>query len=496
MTKAKILLAEDDITAARHLHQSLLRMGYQITGVVHTGEDIVENVVVNPPDIILMDITLGGKIDGISAMQQVHLLVDIPVIYLTGNSDKEVFERAKQTEPYAYLIKPYEIAQLQNSIEIALFKHNLKRQLKESENRYRTIFEVSDNAMMLIDEDSTISMVNAQFENLTGFSKGSVEHVKSWTEFFEGSERVKIEERIRQSSDEAKANQQHFETILVDNAGTTKVVYTNIKKIPGSNARIVSMNDITELKLAEKEIRLLNHELNTINKGLNQEITLRERVERQLRYKATHDHLTGLPNRVLLFDRIKQSFAFEARHNTLIALMMLDLDNFKNINDTMGHLSGDILLKKVALGLQKCVRQYDTVGRLGGDEFVIIINDADTVQDIIAFAEKVQGIFQEPFDILGQSTYVTTSIGVAVYPLHGSSIETLLKKADMAMYVAKKEGRNTFRFFSDSMEVKGGNQQHDVHMRTKRRIAQMEEDTLDSIMTQDHEKIEKDQLLH
>lgn len=164
----------------------------------------------------------------------------------------------------------------------------------------------------------------------------------------------------------------------------------------------------------------------------------------------------------------------------MIALMVLDLDNFKNINDTMGHLSGDILLKKVSQGLQKCMRQYDTVGRLGGDEFVIIVNDTKSIQDIITFAEKVQAVFQEPFDILGQPTYVTTSIGVAVFPLHGSSIEALLRKADMAMYVAKKEGRNTFRFFADSMILKEIDQNV---MRSKRRIDLMRESAQDRLLS-------------
>jgi diguanylate cyclase (GGDEF)-like protein/PAS domain S-box-containing protein len=493
-TNARILIAEDDALAARHLNQSLLRMGYQVTGVVQTGEDVIKCSAENVPDLILMDITLGGTIDGICAGQKVHSQVDIPIIYITANSDNEMFERAKRTEPYAYLLKPYEIYQLQNAIEIALFKHDLKRQMTESENRYRTLFEVSDNAMMLVDENSTITMVNKQFENLTGYSKALVENRMSWTEFFEGTERSIMEERLRHANDSDTAPLHHFESLLVDNKQNTRFIYTNVKKIPGTNTHIISMNDISELKLAEKEVRLLNNELNTINRGLNQEITLRQRVEKQLRYKATHDNLTGLPNRVLLFDRMKQAFAFEARHNTLIALMILDLDNFKNINDTMGHLSGDILLKKVALGLQKCVRQYDTVGRLGGDEFVLIINDADTIQDIITFAEKVQAIFQQPFDILGQETYVTTSIGVAVYPLHGSTIETLLKKADMAMYVAKKEGRNTFRFFSDSMDVKDSIQQH--RMRTKRRITQMDGLTLNNFHIQSAETLKRGQLVH
>ncbi|MDD2849930.1 MAG: GGDEF domain-containing protein, partial [Desulfuromonadaceae bacterium] len=227
--------------------------------------------------------------------------------------------------------------------------------------------------------------------------------------------------------------------------------------------------------------------------GLNQEIALRERIEKQLRYKATHDYLTGLPNRVLLFDRLRQAIAFEERHNTLIALMVLDLDNFKNINDTMGHLSGDILLKKVSQGLQKCMRQYDTVGRLGGDEFVIIVNDTKSIQDIITFAEKVQAVFQEPFDILGQPTYVTTSIGVAVFPLHGASIEALLRKADMAMYVAKKEGRNTFRFFADSMILKEADQNI---MRSKRRIDLMRESAQNRLLSHADSDSDKKYVAH
>jgi diguanylate cyclase (GGDEF)-like protein/PAS domain S-box-containing protein len=492
-TNAKVLLAEDDAIAARHLSQSLRRMGYQITGVARTGEQVFKSIADNPPDIILMDITLGGNIDGISAAQIVHARIDIPIIYLTANSDCEVFERAKQTHPYAYLVKPYEIYQLQISIEIALFKYSMEKRLRDSENRYRTIFDASDNAMMLINEHATIIMVNEQFENLTGCSKASVEYLKRWTDFFQESERSKLEGRLRQNNCDSNVTRHPFETILVDNNGVTRVVYTNVKKIPDSNNHVVSINDISELKQAEKKILLLNKELNTINKGLNQEITMRQRVENQLRYKATHDHLTGLPNRVLLFDRLKQAFAFEERHNTLIAVMVLDLDNFKTINDTMGHLSGDILLKKVATGLQKCVRQYDTVGRLGGDEFVIIINDARTIQDIIRFAEKVQAIFQEPFDILGQKTYLTTSIGVAVYPLHGSTVETLLKKADMAMYVAKKGGRNTFRFFSGTIDESVPIRED---MRTKRRISPMEKSSQDNFISRAASTTANDQLSH
>lgn len=490
---AKILLAEDEGIAARYLKQSLTRMGYEITGTVQSGDDVMATVEENPPDLILMDIALGGKIDGITAAQKVLTRFDIPVIYVTGNTDSDVFERAKLTEPYAYLIKPYDLSQLHNTIQIALFKHDFEKRLKESESRYRTLFNISDNAMMLINADATVTMINEQFAAMIGCSKEAVENKTPWTAFFTDADRIKLEAALQQALDESASPSSHFETALIDKAGTSRTVYTHVKKFPGSDTCIVSMNDVSELKQAEAEIRTLNSKLNKTNQGLSQEIALRERIEKQLRYKATHDYLTGLPNRVLLFDRLRQAIAFEERHNTLIALMVLDLDNFKNINDTMGHLSGDILLKKVSQGLQQCMRQYDTVGRLGGDEFVIIVNDTKSIQDIITFAEKVQAVFQEPFDILGQPTYVTTSIGVAVFPLHGASIEALLRKADMAMYIAKKEGRNTFRFFADSMILKEVDQNI---MRSKRRIDQMRESAQSHLLSQIDLDSDRNQVAH
>ncbi len=457
-THSRILIAEDETISATYLIQSLVRMGYEVTSVVQTGEEVIEKAYEDKPDLILMDITLGGKIDGISAATTVRSHTDIPIIYLTANTNEEVFELAKLTDPYAYLVKPYELYQLKIAIEIALFKHLFERRLKESENRYRTIFEASDNAMMVVDMNGGIAMVNEEFEHMSGCSKESVERNKSWTEFFDADECRKVEEHLRQASSDSGNIRTHFEAEFTDTEGNRKIVYVNIKRFPGSTTHIISMSDISEFKNAEHKIRLLNTELNETNKELKHEIVLRERVEKQLRHKATHDSLTGLPNRVLLFDRLKQALAFEARHNTLLAVMIVDLDNFKTINDTMGHLSGDVLLKNVAQELQKCMRQYDTVGRLGGDEFVIIVNDVSSIQDIITFAEKVKGVFQKPFDIVGQQTYVSSSIGVAVYPLHGSDINTLLKKADMAMYAAKRDGRNTFRFFYDALDAKGSDQ--------------------------------------
>ncbi|BCS54991.1 diguanylate cyclase domain-containing protein [Geobacter sp. SVR] len=475
-TTAKILVAEDDVNGAHYLSQSLNRLGYSVTDVVHAGEDVIGNVAREQPDLILMDVTLNGEIDGIRAAEILHVDYDIPIIYLTAHTDNEVFQRAQITVPHGYLVKPFDITHLQHAIEIALSKHGYEKWLKESESRYRTIFEVSGSAMMIINELGATTMVNGEFQRLTGYSREDAESGKNWSEFFQDEDRAAIADLQQQACQQGGTGDHRPELRLRVRDGGTRIVTIDIRPVPASSTMIVSMNDITGLKRAEKEIGQLNDELSKINADLMQEIAERKKVEKQLKHQADHDPLTGLPNRVLLFDRLKQAFAFDDRHNSLLALMMLDLDNFKSINDTMGHLSGDILLKKVAKRLQQCMRQYDTVGRIGGDEFVIVANDIQNIHDIIKFAEKVKGLFEQPFEIIGQQVYATTSIGVAVYPIHGTSVKMLMSKADAAMYTAKNSGKNAYCFYSSAMDMK---EPEHSQMRARRRTVNQGPETGD-----------------
>lgn len=456
--RTRILIAEDDMQGAKYLKQSLLLLGYEITDILAEADDVIEKAIEQHPDLIVMDVTLSGKIDGISAAETIQTKIDVPVIFLTAHTEEKVFERAMATAPYAFLTKPFDITQLAHAIDLALTKHRLGSRIRESESKYRTIFEVSDNAMMIIGDDGIIQMVNREFERLTGYGKESVEQTRFWTEFLQGEDQSMVERQISREWSEGSDSRNRFEASLVDRNSETRTVYTNVQRVYGTKTFIVSMSDITEIKKAENEIRELNRELSKLNGELVQEIAERKKYEIQLKHQANHDSLTGLPNRVLLFELMRQSFAFEDRHNKLMALMLLDLDNFKDVNDTLGHLSGDILLKKVAKRLQQCTRKYDTVGRIGGDEFVIVVNDISTVNDIRLFTEKVRGTLQEPFDILGQAITVTASIGIAIYPVHGTTVRALMKMADIAMYAAKKSGRNEFRFFSDEMAPIGKQQ--------------------------------------
>jgi diguanylate cyclase (GGDEF)-like protein/PAS domain S-box-containing protein len=184
------------------------------------------------------------------------------------------------------------------------------------------------------------------------------------------------------------------------------------------------------------------------------DITERKQFEEQLMYQANHDSLTGLPNRNLLSDRLNNALAYEDRHRELLAVLLIDLDNFKVINDTMGHSSGDLLLLEAAKRLRNCVRQYDTVARLGGDEFVLLLRDVEHIQSLARISDKILALFKEPFFISGHEVFVTASIGISTYPSDGVTADALLKNADTAMYHAKESGRNGYQFFAEEMNMK------------------------------------------
>jgi diguanylate cyclase (GGDEF)-like protein len=177
----------------------------------------------------------------------------------------------------------------------------------------------------------------------------------------------------------------------------------------------------------------------------------RKRNQERLAYLASYDQLTNLPNRSLFNERLASSLLHAQRHNRQMVLMFLDLDHFKDINDTLGHSAGDELLKDVAKRLQHCVRAEDTIARLGGDEFTIIINEIKHHKDSAAVAEKILDALTHPFVLEGEEVFVTISIGIAGYPRCGSDPETLIRHADTALYRAKSEGRSNYQFFEAEM---------------------------------------------
>jgi diguanylate cyclase (GGDEF)-like protein len=223
-------------------------------------------------------------------------------------------------------------------------------------------------------------------------------------------------------------------------------------ELSAMKGEINSMLD--KLQISRQQIIEREGELKQTAKELLQEVSERKKAQEQITHLAYHDHLTGLPNRIHFSEDLNHGIRLAKRTGKLLGVMFLDLDGFKMINDSMGHLSGDLLLVEASRRLKAILRESDTVARLGGDEFVVMAENISDVSDIKKIAQAILDSFCEPFILNNQECLITTSIGVAVYPADGEDSETLIKNADIAMYRAKEKGKNQYVICSDGIKNK------------------------------------------
>jgi diguanylate cyclase (GGDEF)-like protein/PAS domain S-box-containing protein len=225
----------------------------------------------------------------------------------------------------------------------------------------------------------------------------------------------------------------------------------------------------------ESEVSLIHNAAGQVEQVVmvSRDITERKEMEAYILHQSFHDALTGLPNRLLLEDRMRQTTAHLGRQHSPVGVLFIDLDRFKDINDTLGHAAGDRLLQEVAERLCECVRDGDTVARLSGDEFVVLLAGLHDIQDAALVAEKIVTVVSEPCQIAGKELRVSPSIGIAIFPEDGQNIDELLRNADTAMYHAKQNGRSRFSFFSAYMN-EAANQRIVVGGALQRAITQQE----------------------
>lgn len=219
--------------------------------------------------------------------------------------------------------------------------------------------------------------------------------------------------------------------------------------IKRAEEELTQANELLEAQVAQR-----TGELKSANDKLSLDLEARKRVEQSMRHMAHHDALTGLPNRALFRDRLTHAMAQADRYHQKLAVLFLDLDRFKAINDTLGHNAGDQLLKIAAERLRSCVRDCDTVARLGGDEFTVIVDDIIEVQDAAVVAQKILDTLSQPFNLHGHEVFISVSVGITLYPNDDESADNLLRNADSAMYRAKEYGRNNYQFYVADMNVK------------------------------------------
>ncbi len=301
-------------------------------------------------------------------------------------------------------------------------------ELRDSENRQRKILESMPVLMFAMDENNIITTWNHACEIATGYRANEIiNNPKGIEILFPDPEyrRFVLLELMRRGNE---FNDLELEFTGKD--GAQKIIsWSNISNrlpIPGWSYWAIGVN-MTERKAAEE----------------------------QLKYLASHDTLTDLPNRSLFNDRLNHALSLAKRNQQQVAVIFLDLDNFKMVNDTLGHEKGDELLIEVSQRISKCLRKSDTVSRIGGDEFAFVLENVISPQDITQIIGKISGAISAPIMLGGQIWNITPSIGITLFPVDGEDAETLLKKADIAMYAVKEKGKNGYHFFSTTTITSG-----------------------------------------
>ncbi len=300
--------------------------------------------------------------------------------------------------------------------------------LQKSQHELQAIIQTAIDGIIIINDQGTIISFNPAAEHMFGYMKEEVV-----------GKNIKLlmpeSERANHDSD----LQKYIETGIGRIIGIGSREVTALKKNGHTFPMEISAN---EMMLPDGRYFV----------GIVRDISDRKKAEEKIRRMAHFDQLTGLANRNLLYDRLGQALAQSRRHKQPLALLFLDLDGFKPVNDRYGHDIGDMLLKEIAARLRGCVREVDTVARVGGDEFVIVLNEIGNRENAAKAAEKILSAIAQPYILAGKTCQVSGSIGITMAPEDGTDIDTLLKKADDAMYMAKQSGKNYYRLYDDSGE--------------------------------------------
>jgi diguanylate cyclase (GGDEF)-like protein/PAS domain S-box-containing protein len=317
----------------------------------------------------------------------------------------------------------------------------ITRDLSESKEsaKYRGLLEAAPDAIVVVNQSGEIVLLNLQAEKQFGYARDELVGQKVTNIIPHGFQERLIANRLRSAEDVLA---QRFDT----------GVELTARRKDGSEFPVELM--LSPLESVEGMVTAAIRDISA-----RKESEARRVFGAQMAYSAQHDVLTGLPNRMLLSDRIGQAIALAQRHGTKVAVLFLDLDGFKHVNDSLGHSVGDKLLQSVAKCLESCVRASDTVSRLGGDEFVVLLSEVQHAEDVAISARRILEAVATVHPIDVHNLHITTSIGMSVYPDDGGDAETLIKNADTAMYQAKNNGRQSYQFFEPGMNVRAGERQ-------------------------------------
>ena len=431
----KMLMIEDVPSDAEITLRELKRSGMEfVTRRVETEVELRRECIEFAPDIVVSDFALP-QFDGLSALRIVRQLrPDLPFIFVSGTIGEETAIESLRSGANDYVLKT-NLPRLPSAVRRALQDADERAKRLETEEALRLrdrAVEASVNPVLIVsatDPNMPLVYVNRAFEHVTGYSRDEV--IGGNCRFLQSGDRDQPElDKIRRAISEQCDGQAVLRNYRKDGSLFWNKLYVTPVRDPTSNrvTHFVGVQyDITEIKGYQEE----------------------------LEHQANHDALTGLANRNLLKDRLKQELALAHRYKRHFSLTLIDLDNFKLINDSLGHEIGDRLLKIAAQRLADCVQEGDTVARLGGDEFVLLIAEQEQEQEegVYRTVKRVMAAISQPFLLDQREFKITCSIGIASFPRDGQDADTLLRNADTAMYRAKDLGRNNFQLYSSEMNA-------------------------------------------
>jgi diguanylate cyclase (GGDEF)-like protein/PAS domain S-box-containing protein len=441
----RVLLVDDEPRMLSSLRELLKTSGYHLNSV-GCGGVAVSQLGNGNFDLVILDMGLPDM-NGHEVMDFINAEnLGTSVIVVSGNNDIDSAIGALKRGAFDYLRKPYAPEELIKTVDNAIKQRalesdNLKYawQINNSEKVYRYFVENSPDIIYTLNEDGFFTFVNDRAEQLLGLSREQLIG-KHYLELVhdDDNEIARYVFKERRVNDRASRN---VELRLKTNKGycASRTFENSMLTVSFSSMGMYSLNQQDS-----------NGEfLGTY--GVARDVTERKRAEEMIAYQAYHDILTDLPNRVLFKDRLGLSIIQAERNDSKLAVLFIDLDRFKLVNDSLGHVKGDELLQQVAARLKGCLRRGDTLARMGGDEFILSIPDLRESQDVVDIANKFIESLEQAFFLGNSEVRISASIGIAMYPEDGLTIDDLVRHADLAMYHVKAQGKNGYHFYDRSM---------------------------------------------
>lgn len=442
---ARILVVDDDPRLLASLSSLLEQEGHEIIAA-EGGRAALRAIDDQPFDLAMLDLRMPDT-DGFDVMEKLSgAQPDCGVIVVSGESSFTSVSRALRRGALDYIRKPFDPEELLAIVHSVLTKRSLIRahkhvsmRLEKSEELHRYIVNSSPDIVFMLDDQGRFCFINSKVESLLGYQQAELlghhfRHILDNRDLARGTYAL--------TGPNISAHNPRTLEVRLKTRGSHKATrHFEITAFP---------IDTATWPQDDGEI---SHRSEARYYGTARDVTERKEAEAFINFQAYHDLLTRLPNRALFKDRLDLAITHARRSEQKLAVMFLDLDRFKVINDTLGHAMGDRLLQAVTHRLEQCLRKGDTLSRFGGDEFTLLLPSINSHEDARQISRKLIKAFREPFQLGSHEVFVGVSIGIATYPDAGESMDQLIQNADIAMYHVKARGKDGYRFFSDTMCV-------------------------------------------